>query len=94
METGKGKGKVHPRKGHEGPVGEQMYSSTLPSTLALDGLGGQPHAPAALPPGKTRYLLYRRLDGPQDRSGRLRKISPPSGFDPRTFQPVASRYTD
>jgi hypothetical protein len=24
----------------------------------------------------------------------LRKISPPSGFDPRTVQPVASRYTD
>jgi len=27
-------------------------------------------------------------------SGRARKISPPSGFDPRTVQPVASRYTD
>jgi hypothetical protein len=24
----------------------------------------------------------------------VRKISPPPGFDPRTFQPVASRYTD
>jgi hypothetical protein len=24
----------------------------------------------------------------------MRKISPPPGFDPRTFQPVASRYTD
>ena len=31
------KGKVHPRTGHEGPEGEQMYSSTLPSTSALDG---------------------------------------------------------
>jgi len=30
------KGKVRPRKGHEGPEGEQMYSSTLPSTSALD----------------------------------------------------------
>jgi hypothetical protein len=38
--------------------------------------------------------LYRRLGGPQDRSGRVRKISPPPGFDPRTVQPVASRYTD
>ena len=27
-------------------------------------------------------------------SERVRKISPPSGFDPRTFQPVASRYID
>jgi hypothetical protein len=28
------------------------------------------------------------------RSGRVRKISPPLGFDPQTVQPVASRYTD
>jgi len=27
-------------------------------------VGGQLHAPAVLPPGKTRYLLYRRLGGP------------------------------
>ena len=32
--------------------------------------------------------------GPQDRSGRVWKISPPQGFDTRTVQPVASRYTD
>jgi hypothetical protein len=58
-------------------------------------VGGQLHAPAALPPGKeTRYPLYRRLGRPQGRSGRLRKILPPPGFDPRTVQPVASRYTD
>ena len=57
------------------------------------GVGGQRHVPAALPPGKTRYPLYRSLGGPQGRSGLVRKISPPSGFDPRTFQPVASRYT-
>ena len=31
------KGKVHPRRGHEGPEGEEMYSSTLLSTSALDG---------------------------------------------------------
>ena len=43
------KGKFHPWTGHEGPEGEQMYNSTLPSTSALDG-GGQRHAPAALPP--------------------------------------------
>ena len=57
-------------------------------------LGGQRHAPAALLPGKTRYPLYRRLGRPQGRSGQVRKISPPPGFDPRTVQPVASRYTD
>ena len=58
------------------------------------GVGGQHHAPAALPPGKTRYPLYRRLGGPHGRSGRVRKISPSPGFDPRTVQPVASRYID
>jgi len=58
------------------------------------GVGGQRHAPAALPPGKTRYPLCRRLGGPQGRSGRVRKISPAPEFDPRTVQPLASRYTD
>jgi len=57
-------------------------------------VGGQSHAPAALPPDKTRYQLYRRRGGQKGRSGRVWKISPPPGFDPRTFQPVASRYTD
>ena len=28
---------------------------------------GQRHAPAALPPGKTRYPLWKRLGGPQGR---------------------------
>jgi hypothetical protein len=59
------------------------------------GVGCQRHAQAALPPRKeTRYPLYRRVDGHQGRSGRARKIWPPSGFDPRTVQPVVSRYTD
>ena len=71
-----------------------MYSSTLPSSSALDGLGGQRHASAALPPGKTCYPFYRRLGEPQGRSGQVLKISPQPGFDPRTVQPVASRYTD
>jgi hypothetical protein len=33
------KGKVRPRTGDEGPEGVQTYSSTLPSTSALDGGG-------------------------------------------------------
>ena len=52
-------------------------------------MGGQCHAP-----GKTRYPLYRSLGGPQGQSGQMRNISPPLGFDPRTVQPVANRYTD
>jgi len=34
---GKGKGKFHPRTGHEGPEGRKRYSSALSLTLALDG---------------------------------------------------------
>jgi len=63
-------------------------------TWALDKVGGQYHAPAPLPPGKTRYPLYRRLGRLQSRSGQVRKTSPPSGFDPQTVQPAASHYTN
>jgi hypothetical protein len=58
------------------------------------GVGGQRHAPVALSPGMILYSLYRRLGGPHDRSGRVLKISSQPVFDPRTVQPVASRYTD
>ena len=44
------------------------------------------------PPGKTRYSLYRRLGGPQDRFGWVEK-SRPTGTRSRTVQPVASRST-
>ena len=44
----------------------------------------------SLRPGKTRYPLHRRLGGPLDRSGQVRKISSPPEFDPRTVQPVTS----
>ena len=55
--------------------------------------GGEstPRGPAVLFPGMIRYPLYRRLGGPQRRSERVRKISPPLGFDPWTIQSVASR---
>ena len=79
-------GKCRPRTGHEGPEGGYSYGSTLPLTSALDGVGGQRHAPVALPPGK-------RPDGPEGRSVRVRKISPPLEFNPRTVQSIASRYT-
>jgi hypothetical protein len=34
------------------------------------GIGGEREVQAALPPGVTRYPLYRRLGGTQGRSGR------------------------
>ena len=58
------------------------------------GVGSEGHAPAALPQGKTRYHFIGGCVGPRDRSGPLRKISLPPGFDPGTVLPVARRYTD
>ena len=55
---------------------------------------GQRHVPAALPPEKTQYPLYRRWGGPRSRSGRVRKISFPPQFKPHTAQGVESRYTN
>ena len=75
-----------------GGVEVQLYPFM---TTTLEGGEGSASRPGrSLPPGKTQYQLYRRLGGPQGRSGQVRKISPPPGFDPRTVQPVASRYTD
>jgi hypothetical protein len=45
----RGKGKLHLRAGHEGQEGEWRYRSALSLTSALDVVGGQRHAPAALP---------------------------------------------
>ena len=53
------------------------------------GMGVNTAPPAAVPPGKTRYPLYRRFGGPQGGLDGCRK-SRPTG----TVQPVASRYTD
>ena len=64
------------------------------TTALEEGEGSASRPGRSLPPGKTRYPLYRRLGGPQGRSGQVRKISSPPEFDPRIVQHVASRYTD
>ena len=46
------------------------------------------------PEKETEFTVHRRLGGPQGRSGRLQKISPPTGIRSPTVQPVASRYND
>ena len=64
-------------------------------TSTLEGGAGSTTQPGRnSPPGKTRYRLYRRLGGLQVPSGEVRKISPPTGFDPRTVQPIGSRSID
>jgi len=63
-------------------------------TAALEGgewLAARPGR--TLPPGKTRYTFYRRLGGPQGRSGQAENLVP-TGIRSRTVQPVVSHYTD
>ena len=58
------------------------------------GVGGQRHATAALPwerPGTHRIGDWVC---PRGRSGQMQKTSLTPGFDPRTIQSAASRYTD
>ena len=59
------------------------------------GVCGQLHAPAALPPGKRpgNHCIGCWV-GPRAGLDGCQKSRPPPGFDPRTVQPVASRYTD
>jgi len=63
-------------------------------TAPLEG-GEWPAAPPGrtLPPGKIRYPFYRRLGGPQGRSGREENLVP-ARIRSRTVQSVVSRYTD
>jgi hypothetical protein len=53
------------------------------------GVGGQPHAPAALPPVKRPGIhCTGGWVGPRDSLDWCGKSRPSPGFDPRTFQPV------
>jgi len=63
-------------------------------TAALEGGEWSAARPGrTLPLWKTRYPFYRRLDGPQGRSGRAENLVL-NGIRSRTVQPVVSRYTD
>ena len=63
-------------------------------TAALEGGEWSAARPdRTLPPEKTRYPFYRRLGGPQSRSGRAENLVP-TGIRSRTVQPVVSPYTD
>ena len=77
--------------GAGGWVQVYLYSSV---TAALEGGEWSAARPGrTLPPGRTQYPFYRRLGGPQDRSGRVENLVP-TGIRARTVQPVASHYTD
>ena len=48
---------------------------------------------SAARPGKDPVPIYRRLSGPQGRSGWAQNLVP-TGIRRRTIQPVVSHYTD
>lgn len=58
------------------------------------GVGDQCNIPVALCPENTQYLLYKKLCGSQGSSEWVRKILPPTGFDPWNVHSVVCRYTD
>ena len=63
-------------------------------TVALEGGEWSAARPGrTLPLWKSRYALYRRMGGLQDRSGPEENLVP-TEIRSRTVQPVVSRYTD
>ena len=82
--------KFHPIAGHEGPERDKKYSSTHSYARCLIRVGRQRFTSGK----ETRYPSYKRLGGSRGQSGRKRKISSPRGFEPRTVEPAASRYSD
>ena len=70
-----------------------MYSSTLSLTSALDGWSTP--RPGRFTPGKDPVPIVLEAGGA---AGPVwtgaENIAPPPGFDPRTVQPVACRYTE
>jgi len=59
------------------------------------GVGGQRHAPSALPPRKRPGThCTGGLVGPRAGLDGCGKSHPPLGFDPRTVQPIASSATN
>jgi hypothetical protein len=55
---------------------------------------GQHHAPAAFTPGKDPVPLVQEAGWAPEPVWIVAENLAPPGFDSRTFQPVASRYTD
>ena len=68
----------------EQAVGNQRYISTLSLTSALDGGSGVNATSQPLYPRERDffYPLYRRVGGPQGRSGQVRKIADPTAIRP------------
>jgi len=86
-----GKAGTHFTGSWVGPRAGLDYSSLTAVLEGAEWSAGRPGR--TLPPGKSRYSFYRKLGGPQGRSGLAENIVP-TGIRSRTVQPVVSRYTD
>ena len=82
-------GKFHYRTGHVEPNVELRYSFNISLTSALDRGGCSPPRLSRFNHGNDPVPIVRGLGELQGRSERVRKISTPPGFDPRTVHHVA-----
>jgi len=71
-----------------------MYSCTLPSASALDGVGGQRHPRPLYPRERPATHCIGGWVNPRDGLDGCGNSRPPPEFDPRTSQSLASRSTD
>jgi hypothetical protein len=77
---------------HSGEEEVKLYPFSIP---ALGGCGLWALRFGHFTPGnEIRYPFYRKLCGPRNRSGWIRKISPPPSFEARIVHPVANLCTD
>ena len=86
------KGKIHRKTCHKGREGE--YSSILSLTSELDESGCLTPGPGRFTHGKRPVIIVQEAGWARGPAGRVRKSLPQMEFDPRTVQPVASRYID
>ena len=86
---------VHPTTRQEGVEGERTHSSTISLTSALGGIEWSTPRPGPFTPGVYCTGGWIGLgEGGGGQSGWISKTSLPSGLEPRTVQPVASRCTN
>ena len=88
------KHKFHPLTCHEGTEGKQRDSSTRCLTSALDGGGWlTPRSDRFTPDKETWYPFHSKLGDPRAIPKGAENTAT-QGFDPLTFKPVESRYTE
>ena len=76
----------------QGTEGRPSFASNQFATGQQKEMGGPHHFPAVLFQGKNRNPLYRRLGGPQGRSGRYVTSDPHRDGIPKPFSRSESLY--